>query len=104
MVYYSQQAIDDLHDILWGLANWKKHPLDFEHARQYVLDIQHEADTICTKLYHQNCSFEQHKRYGEKVHIYSRNYQTQWYIIYDWESLNRVAFVNKIINNHLTIN
>jgi len=104
MVTYSETAKQELEDILYGLVTWKKHPLDFEHAKQYVADIRQDADTICTKLYHQNCSFELHKQYGEKVHVYSRSSQTKWYIIYNWQSLNRVAFVNKIINNYLTVN
>lgn len=103
MVIYSETAKQELENILYGLVTWKKHPLDFKHAKQYVLDIRQNADTICTKLYHQNCSFELHKQYGEKVHVYSRSSQTQWYIIYNWEPLNRIAFVNKIMNNYLTI-
>ena len=104
MVIYSEIARQELEDILYGLVTWKKHPLDFDHAKQYVADIRKDADTICTKFYHQNCSFELHKQYGEKVHVYSRSSQTQWYIIYNWQPLSRVAFVNKIMNNYLTIN
>ena len=104
MVYYSKRAEDDFVEILKGLATWEKHPLGYEHAMQYISDIRKDADAICTKFYHQNCSFELHQQYGEKVHVYSRNRQTQWYIIYNWEPENRVAFVNKIINNYLTTN
>ena len=104
MVIYSKTAKQDLENILYGLATWKKHPLDYSHAEQYVDDIADEIDTICIKLYHQNCSFELHKQFGEKVHVYNRSSKTQWYIIYNWEPLNRIAFVNKIINNYLTIN
>jgi hypothetical protein len=102
MVYYSNKSKDDLKIILWGLANWKKHPLGYNHAVSYVSDIRKEADTICTKLFHQNCIYKQHLNYGEKIHTYKRNTHTQWYIIYDWDAVNRVAYVLKILNNHLT--
>ncbi len=103
MVYYSQTAEDDFVKILEGLALWEKHPLGYEHAMLYISDIRKDTDTICTKLYHQNCSYEQHKQYGEKVHIYARSSQTKWYIVYNWNPQKRVAFVNKMLNNYLTI-
>jgi hypothetical protein len=102
MVYYSIIAKDDLKKILWGLANWEKHPLEYEHAASYVSDIRKDADTICKKRYHQNCVYKQHLNYGEKVHVYKRNVQTQWYIIYNWDAVNEIAYVVKILNNYLT--
>ncbi len=102
MAIYNESARQALEDILYGLITWEKHPLDFEHAKQYVAEIRQASDTICRKSYHQNCSYNQHKKYGEKVHVYNRNGQTQWYFIYNWETLNRVAFVNKILNNYIT--
>ena len=102
MVYYSSAAEDDFVEILNGLAVWKKHPLGYEHAMQYISDIRNEADTICTKLYHRKCTLEQHLKYGEKIYVYKRNARTQWYIIYNWDEVNRIAFVTKILNNYLT--
>jgi hypothetical protein len=102
MVYYSNVAKDDLKIILWGLANWKKHPLEYEHAASYVSDIRKEADKICTNNFHQDCRYEQHLKYGEKVYVYKRNMQTQWNIIYDWDNVNKIAYVLKILSNHLT--
>jgi len=60
MVYYSSTAEDDFVEILNGLAVWEKHPLGYRHAMQYVSDIRKEADTICTKFYHQKCTYKQH--------------------------------------------
>ncbi|KAA6301246.1 MAG: hypothetical protein EZS26_002555 [Candidatus Ordinivivax streblomastigis] len=102
MVLYSEQAKEDLRNILWGLATWKKHPLGYEHALQYVDDIQAEVDTICTKFYHANATHPLHKKYGNKVHTYKRNSNTQWFAIYDWNTLLRIALVNLIVNNHQT--
>jgi hypothetical protein len=102
MVYYSNIAEDDFVEILNGLAIWEKHPLGYEHAMIYVSDIRRNADTICTKIFHKNCTHEQHLKHGEKVHTYKRNAQTQWYIIYNWDDVNRIAYVVKILNNYLT--
>lgn len=30
-------------------------------------------------------------------------YFTQWYVIYDWDKDSHVAYVNKIINNYMTV-
>jgi hypothetical protein len=102
MVYYSNTAKDDLKNILWGLVNWEKHMLEYNHAASYISDIRKDADTICIKYFHQNCRHQQHLNYGEKIHIYKRNSQTQWYIIYNWDAVNEIAYVVKILNNHIT--
>lgn len=102
MVYYSYEAVNDFSNILIGLANWEKHPLEYEHAMQYVSDIRKDSDLICKKSYLRNCVYSLHKKYGDKIHVYKRNSQTQWNIIYNWNALGRIAFVNKILNNYLT--
>lgn len=102
MVYYSDVARNDLRNILWGLANWEKHPLLYEHAALHVSDIRKEADTVCKKSYHCTCTLAQHLLYGEKIHVYKRNAQTHWYVIYNWDETNRIAYVTKILNNYLT--
>ncbi|MDR0546757.1 MAG: hypothetical protein LBG77_04115, partial [Dysgonamonadaceae bacterium] len=81
---------------------WQKHPLEYEHALQYIDDIEANANTICRKLYHANTTYLSHQKYGGKVHTYKRNAQTQWYIIYEWMNYQRVALVNKILNNYQT--
>ncbi len=43
-----------------------------------------------------------HKMFGVKCFTYKRNDHTLWYIIYNWDKLNRVAYINKIISNHIT--
>ncbi len=103
MVCYSDVFIEDLQNLLYKLANWKKHPLGFEHAANYVRDIRTAADDICTKTAHRNCTYQTHKKYGEKVFTYRRNKNTQWYVIYDWDKDSHVAYVNKIINNYMTV-
>ena len=103
MVYYNETAENDLHDILIGLATWKKISLSFNEATNYVKDIRKAGDSICKLSYHQNATYASHRVYGEKVHRYKRNAGTMWYFIYDWDEINKTAYINKIMSNHLTI-
>ena len=103
MVYYSEVAEDDLHDILIGLATWKKMSLSFEQATNYVKDIRKAGNNICQLSYHQNVTYESHRVYGNKVYRYKRSASTMWYIIYDWNEVKKIAYVNKIMSNYLTV-
>jgi len=102
MVYYSEQADNDLDEILEGLLTWQKHSLTREFCLDYVSDLIDICDSLDNKRFHINTVYNIHKRYGEKVHKYFRNQNTTWYIIYDIDSNNDV-FVNKIINNYMTV-
>jgi hypothetical protein len=101
MVYINEVARKDLYNILVGLANWEKHPLELEHAEEYVDDITDICYTLDSQLYHANTVYPIHKCYGSKVYKYKRNPNTTWYIIYNLDKYDNV-FVNKIISNHLT--
>jgi len=102
MVYYSKQAEYDLDDILEGLLTWQKHTLTREFCINYLSDIIDICDGLDTKTIHFDALYETHKHYGKKVYKYSRNKNTVWYIIYNIDFYNNV-YVNKIINNYLTI-
>ena len=101
MVYYSEIAKSDLRDILWGLVNWGKHLLSYEHAERYVDEIRAECDTLDKISFHFDAQYETHKQYGNKVHIYKRSNTTVWYIIYNKTGEN--IYVEKIINNYMTV-
>ncbi|MFZ4581648.1 MAG: hypothetical protein ACOYM7_03260 [Paludibacter sp.] len=101
MVIYSSQAIIDLTNLLYGLRNWSKHHISDEHALSYVDDIADICDVIDLKAFHFNTQFPEHKRFGEKVHTYRRNKQTNWYIIYNLDSHGNV-YIQRIFSNHLT--
>lgn len=102
MVIYNDIAVSDLENIMYGLVIWEKHPLAFEHAQKYVKELRMECDTISKRSYHRDCKFKTHLKHGYKVYVYKRNAQTQWNLIYNWEEQNRIAFVNKILSNHIT--
>ena len=102
MVIYNQIAEQDLIDTLYGLITWEKHNLSNQHCERYVDDIVDIIDTICKKTFHRNGVFESHLKYGNKVFTYRRNNNTVWYFIYNWDKDNRIAYLNKIMNNHIT--
>ena len=102
MVYYSNQANCDLDNILDGLLAWQKIILTRELCLCYISDILDVCDSLDTKTVHIDAIYETHRRYGNKVHKYSRNRSTTWYIIYDVDS-DKNIYINKIISNYLTI-
>jgi plasmid stabilization system protein ParE len=104
MVIWSNEAQNDLIDILFALITWEKHkPLSLEEADAYIEDIRKKSDAICKKQFHSDTRYDAHKAYGEKVYRYDRYKHTQWYIIYDWDDVNKIAVINRIINNYMTI-
>jgi hypothetical protein len=102
MVVYSSVAKQDLIDILFGLLSWGKHELTMEHCERYVDDMVDIIDTISHLSRHSNCKYELHRQYGDKCFAYKRNSQTTWYIIYNWDKVNHIAYVNKILSNYTT--
>ena len=103
MVYYSEQADIDLDEILEGLLTWQKHTLTREFCLNYVSDVIDICDSLDKKTFHTGSVYETHKRFGKKVHKYSRNKSTTWYIIYNVTAANDV-YIEKIISNYLTVN
>jgi len=51
MVYYNPAALEDYNNILYGLLTWPKHPLEPEHARQYVRDIERVCRSLDDKIF-----------------------------------------------------
>jgi hypothetical protein len=78
MVYYSEQAEYDLYNILIGLANWEKHPLEIEHALSYYDDIRDKYDKLDQTINHSLTRYLSHKIYGTYVYKYPRNSNTTW--------------------------
>lgn len=102
MVIYSQAAKQDLIDILYGLLSWGKHELTITLCEMYVDDIVDIIETIDKRLIHRNCQYENHQQFGDKCFSYKRNNHTLWYVIYNWDKVNQIAYINKIISSHIT--
>ena len=100
MVIYNNTAIDYLTSILYGLKHWKKYELTEEHILNYVDDITDSCDKLDRKTFHFNNKFSKYKKYGEKIHNYKRNKQTQWYVFYNIDRHGNI-FINHIISNHI---
>ncbi len=101
MVFYSQQAQNDLNSIFTGLITWKKMTLNYDH----VVDYHNTIVTICDNLdkvtYHARCVYPTHKHFGEFVYNYRRSKNTTWFIIYNKDKFNNI-FIQHILSNHLT--
>ena len=102
MVYYSEQAEDDLYNILVGLANREKHPLKIEHALSYYDDVRTVCDDLDKTTHHLLTRYVIHKAFGTYVYKYIRNKNTTWYIIYDYDKQNNIVFIQHITSNHMT--
>ncbi|GHU78684.1 hypothetical protein FACS1894145_1250 [Bacteroidia bacterium] len=103
MVYYNPSALEDYSNILYGLLTWPKHPLEPEHAKQYMHDIDKICHSLNGLLFHQKATYDIHKRYGCYIYMYRRNRNTSWYIIYNKDLSNNI-FIERIMNNYMTVN
>ena len=102
-VYFNPLAKKDLRDIFIGLLKWKKVELSREEARQYVSDIYNIALSLPYETYHQKCKYLIHLKYGNYQYLYQRNKHTMWYIIYNIDIETNSIYIEKIMNNYLTI-
>ena len=101
MVFYSEQVDRDLDEILEGLLYWSKIELSRAFCLSYISDIIDVCVCLDTKMFHSNVAYETHKQYGEKVHVYKRNANTTWYIIYN--KIDKNIYIEKIISNYMTV-
>ena len=103
MVLFSDRANNDLDEILYGMLNWEKMTLTFEHISNYISDIIDVCDKLDQTNYHTNSKYQIHKQFGNKVYKYRRNRNTTWYILYDYNKQNNIVYIKHIISNHTTI-
>ncbi len=101
-VYISEQVTEDLKSIFFALITWEKGSLSLEHGMQYVNDIENECYKTATVSKHFPTVYETHKKYGKNVHVYRRNANTTWYIVYNIDTFGNIL-INKIISNYTTI-
>lgn len=101
-VYYSYRAKNDLIEIFRGLLHWKKHEMTIEHVQSYIEDIQFEAKKLLFKAYHIRTKHLLHKQYGRYKHRYQKH-RTSWYLIYNIDVISGNVFIEKILNNYITV-
>lgn len=101
MVFYSKSARNDLRNIFDGLLSWSKHKLEYNHVVLYHNEILTICNSLDSKAYHFNSLLPLHKSFGQKVHNYRRNKQTNWYIIYNLDQHGNI-YIQRILSNHIT--
>lgn len=102
MIIISKSVKKDIRKIIKGLQSWKVYKISKNEAIDYALKIKHNIYKIDNLFFHEKAKYDTHKLYGEYIHTYKANAHTQWYIIYDI-SPNGDIWINKIINNHMTV-
>ncbi|MDR0811278.1 MAG: hypothetical protein LBN23_03245 [Paludibacter sp.] len=102
MVYINRQAKIDLDNIVSGLLVWKKVELSVPEVMQYVDDIVAICYALDKKHSHSQAQYQVHLKFGRYAYPYKRNQNTIWFIVYNLDDFGNV-FVNKIINNYLTV-
>jgi hypothetical protein len=102
MVFYSIRAENDLDDILSGMLNWKRVTLSYEHVSNYVLDIIEICESLDQPGFHFDTKYRIHKQFGKKIFPYRRNKNTTWYIIYDYDKIHNIVYIQHIMPNHTT--
>ncbi|MDR0874385.1 MAG: hypothetical protein LBN27_13140 [Prevotellaceae bacterium] len=105
MVFYSEEVYDDFDDIFDALLSWKDKKTGQKHMNYYeVADYIDRMQTFCETIdkakYHFRTQYEYHKRYGGFYQTYKPNSRTIWYVIYN---VDVDIYINKIMNNYLTI-
>lgn len=105
MVYWSEQAVEDLEEIFDGLVNWctangQRH-MEYSHALEYKDDLYRAFDSIDRLHYHAPARYAAHRRWGEYAHPYRRNRRTTWYGVYD--RFGADCYLNRILSNYRTL-
>ena len=101
MLIYTQQANEDLSQILAGLISFRINgasipALATEHAEAVFDDITDHITAIPEYPFHHRNTFEGLERYGQYVYTYKRN-RTNWYAFYD--KVDDDYIVRRITNN-----
>lgn len=100
MVYYSDDALDDLDRIFEGLSTWNK-VLEKWLIAQYLDNMLDALDKIDTLFSHRRAVYIDHKKHGLFVFQYKRNAHTSWYACYN--KIGDDVFITRIISNYKTI-
>ncbi|MCL2435524.1 MAG: hypothetical protein FWD09_05225 [Lentimicrobiaceae bacterium] len=106
MVFYNKSALDDIEQIFIGLLEWQTKDnqqlrMTYDEVWNYRDSLFHIGNTLDILPYHAKAQYEMHKQFGKYAYRYNKNQRTQWYFIYD--RIGEDIFINKIINNYMTI-
>jgi hypothetical protein len=105
MVFYNNQALNDIENIFNGLLEWQtsnnQKIMEYNEVVRYRDDIRDTCNSLDKITYHARAKYPDHLKYGTYVYRYNRNKRTQWYIIY--EKMENNIFICKIISNYKTI-
>ncbi len=99
MVYYSDDALDDLDEIFVGLSNWDK-KLEKWLISEYLDDILDTFDNLDKLSTHRKAFYNEHKKHGVYVFQHKKNKHSSWYACYN--KIGSDIFIIRIISNYKT--
>ena len=102
MVFINKQAKIDLDNLVIALLEWDKITLSVNEVMQYVDNIVDICYQLDNSAYHQYAKYKEHLKYGTYSYPYRHSKTTIWYIVYNMDCHNNI-YINKIINNYMTI-
>lgn len=104
MVYWSDEAHEDIERIFEDLLHWRtpngQVHMDYAHAVAYYTELYDRFETIDQLHVHQKPKYASHARHGQYAYQYNRNDRTTWYAIYDLHGTD--VFLKKILSNYNT--
>ena len=100
-VYIKQRAVNNIKNIFTRLVLGKSFVLPYGEAQAYVNDIEDECYAIEKCSFHYNAVRAEHYKFGQKVHTYKRNEQTEWYFIYDIDKHDNIIVKRIMCNNEM---
>ena len=107
MVFYNKTPLNDIEGIFIGLLTWTTKDnyqprMSFDKIWEYRNTLYDEGLNLDRLCFHFKTAFKKHKQFGQYVHRFDKNKQTQWYFIYNIDEKGDI-FIEKITGNYMTV-
>ena len=102
-VYIKTRASNNLKKTFERLITQKRYNLSRVEALAYVDDLKNICYSLIDLDYHHTAIRTEHYKFGQKVHTYKRNWQTEWYFIYDIDKYENIIVKRIMCNNEMRL-
>ena len=102
-VYIKTRASNNLKKIFERLITQKRYNLSRSEALAYVDELKNVCYSLIFLDYHHSATRTEHCKFGQKVYIYKRNWQTEWYFIYDIDQFDNIIIKRIMCNNEMKL-
>ena len=101
-VFIKTRASNNLKKIFERLITQKRYNLSRTEALAYIDELKNICYSLIFLDYHYAATRIEHRKFGQKVHTYTRNWQTEWYFIYDIDKYENIIIKRIMCNNEMT--